>query len=147
MEDMEGIVLKESPYGESSKILQVMTKEHGIIGVMAKGARSLKSNLRSVTGKLTYGIFHLRYKEGKLSTLTGVDVECCFKHILTDIHKISYASFLLELAEQVMKHTQKKEVYDLLLSGLFKIDEGFDPMVITNILELKYLDFLGVMPI
>ena len=28
-----------------------------------------------------------------------------------------------------------------------KINEGYDPMVITNILELKYLSYLGVMPV
>jgi hypothetical protein len=38
-------------------------------------------------------------------------------------------------------------IYDLLLASLIKINEGYDPMVITNILELKYLDYLGVMPV
>ena len=32
------------------------------------------------------------------------------------------------------------------ISSINKIEEGFDPMVITSILELKYLDFLGVAP-
>ena len=34
-----------------------------------------------------------------------------------------------------------------MISAVLKINEGFDPLVITNILELKYLDYLGVMPI
>ena len=55
--------------------------------------------------------------------------------------------FLLELTEQVMKQSQNEDIYDILISGLIKINEGFDPIVITNIIELKYLDYLGVMPI
>ena len=46
-----------------------------------------------------------------------------------------------------MKQNKNPEIYDLLISGLLKIDDGFDPAVITNIIELKYLDYLGVMPI
>ena len=35
----------------------------------------------------------------------------------------------------------------MLVGSLEKINDGFDPIVITNIIELKYLDFLGVAPI
>ena len=37
IKDLEGIILREKDYGESSKILDVFTKEYGIIGVMSKG--------------------------------------------------------------------------------------------------------------
>ncbi|NLM62908.1 MAG: DNA repair protein RecO [Mollicutes bacterium] len=144
---VEGIIINTSDYSESSKILNILTKEYGIIGVIAKGCRRLKSELRMVSEKLIYGSFNLYYKEGKISTLISVDVINNFKEIRKDIIKISYASFLLELAQQVYKQNQHPEVYDLLINSLTKIDEGFDPMVITNIVELKYLDYLGVTPI
>lgn len=144
---IEGIIISEKDYSETSKILNIITKEYGIIGVIAKGCKSLKSELRSVTGKLTYGFFNLYYKDSKLSTLISVDVIDSFRNIRTDIKKISYASFLLDLTEQVMKQNSKDDIYDLLINSLIKINEGYDPTVITNILELKYLDYLGVMPI
>lgn len=147
IEKVEGIVLNEKSYGEKSKIINVLTKEYGLIGLMAKGAKAIKSPLCSVTGKLTYGYFYIIYKKDKLSTLTSVDVINHFKKIKTDIDKISYASFLLELASQVNRHNNNVSIYELLISALIKIEENFDPMVITNIVELKYLDFLGVMPV
>lgn len=147
VEKVEGIILNVRNYGETSKIVNVLTKEHGIIGLMAKGARSLKSELRSVTDKLTYGFFYIYYRENKLSNLTSVDIIEPFRNLKTDIVKISYASFLLELSEQVYKQNNDETIYDLLLASLKKIEEGYDPLVITNILELKYLYFLGVMPI
>lgn len=146
IEKVEGIVIGERSYSETSKILDVYTREHGIIGVMSKGCKRMKSDLRSVSSKLTYGYFHIFYKEGKLSNLTSVDVIHPFKKIQSDITKISYASFLLELAGGVERAYQSEEIFALLLSALQKIEEGYDPMVITNILELKYLDFLGIMP-
>ena len=96
IKDIEGIILDERAYGETSKIINILTKEYGIIGVIAKGSRTLKSELRSVTGKLTYGIFHMYYKENKLSTLISVDVLNTFKNIKKDIMKITYSSFILE---------------------------------------------------
>ena len=99
MKDIEGIILKEQPYSETSKLLKIITKE-GVIDLIAKGSRTLKSELRSVTTKMTYGVFHIHYKEDKLSTLISVDVIDNLKNIKKDITKISYASFLIELASQ-----------------------------------------------
>lgn len=144
---IEGIIISEKDYSETSKILNILTRDYGIIGVIAKGCKSLKSELRSVTGKLTYGYFNLYYKVDKLSTLISVDIIDSFRNIRTDIKKISYASFLLDLTEQVMKQSTRNDIYDLLVNSLIKINEGYDSMIISNILELKYLDYLGVMPI
>ncbi len=146
IKDIEGIILDERAYGETSKIINILTKEYGIIGVIAKGSRTLKSELRSVTGKLTYGIFHMYYKENKLSTLISVDVLNTFKNIKKDIMKITYSSFILDLAHQVAKQNYQTDIYNLLIASLVKIEENFDPLVITNILELKYLCWLGVIP-
>ena len=37
IETVEGMIVSVIPYKESSKILNVFTKEHGLIGMMAKG--------------------------------------------------------------------------------------------------------------
>ena len=146
IESIEGIVLSETNYSESSKILNVLTKEHGLIGIMSKGCRNMKSKLRAASRKLIYGTFHIYYKENGLSTLIGVDIINSFSNTMMDLEKISYASFILELSNQVVKQTEESEVFDLLKDSLIKIEEGLNPMAITNILELKYLDYLGVSP-
>lgn len=147
IEKVEGIILSVQDYGETSKILNIITKKYGIIGVMAKGCKSIKSSLRSCTDKLTYGYFNIYYKKDKLSTLSSVDIIDNFKQIKKDINKISYSTYLLELSGQVIKHSFKENIYDLLINALIKINEDYDPLVIMNIIELKYLDYLGVMPV
>lgn len=147
IEEVEGIIVSETSYGETSKIINVITKDHGLIGIMAKGCKNIKSPLRSVTSKLTYGTFIIYYKEGKLSTLKEVSVLNSFKNLKKDIVSISYAAYMLELSEGVIKQSKNTKIFELLIQSLIKIDEGFDPLVIMNILELKYLDYLGVMPI
>ncbi len=144
--DIDGIVLSETNYSESSKILNVLTKDLGLIGVMSKGSRNMKSKLRGVSRKMIYGTFHIYYKENGLSTLIGVDIKNSYNNILTDLTKISYATYLLDLTKQVLRETEDNSIFDLLTNCLDKINEDFDPMILTNILELKYLDFLGVSP-
>lgn len=146
MELIEGIVIKETPYGETSKIVNILTST-GIVGVLAKGSRTLKSNLRTGTTKLTYGTFGMNKKEDKLSILSSVDIINNFTSIKKDINRTSYAIYLLELAEQVMKQNNNKKIYELLIDSLIKINDGFDYRIIANILELKYLEYLGVLPI
>lgn len=141
---LEGIVVSEVSYSESSKILNVLTREFGLIGVMSKGCKKIKSPLRSVSTRLTYGYFHINYKKEGVSNLISVDVIDSFMKIKSDITKISYASFLLELTEQVYKQNNNDEIFNLFISSLKKINEGLNPVIITNILELKYLDYLGI---
>ena len=146
IKDIIGIVISEQDYKESSKLVKIITND-GIISMIAKGSKKLKSDLRISTTKLTYGTFTMYYKEDSLSTLTSVDIIDNFKNIKKDITKISYASYLLDLATQVIKQNKCEDIFKLLVDSLKKINEGFDSMIITNILELKYLDYLGVMPI
>ena len=144
MEEVEGIILKETSYKEHSKIIQILTKEHGLISVIAKGSKSPKSKLRALTIRYTYGIFQVVYKEDKLSTLVNADVINPLEKIKSDITLISYLGYLSELTMQVIKHDYDKEIYNMFILSILKINEGFDPLIITNILELKYLNYLGV---
>ncbi len=141
---IEGIIVSETPYGDSSKIINVLTKEHGIIGIMCHGVKSIKSPLRTKTIKFTYGFFHIDYKEKRLSKLIDIDIIDNFKNIKESIELISYTAYLNELTLQVIKQNDDNEIFELYINALKKINEKQNPMIITNIIELKYLDFLGV---
>ncbi len=141
--EVEGFILNELPYGESSKIINVLTKEKGLIGIMCKGAKSMKSMLRASTQVFTYGIFSIHFKEDKLSTLVNVDVLNSFNNIRSDLTKISYLTYISELTNQVYKQTDQS-LFEMFISIVLKMEDNLDPMILTNILELKYLPLLGV---
>lgn len=141
---IEGFVVGTLKYGESSKILNILTKEKGIIGVIAKGALSEKSKLRVVSGNFTYAIFHIHYKKDKLSTLVSADVIDYLINTKSDIEKMGYLSYLTELTRNVYKQSEDSKIYDIFISAVKKIEKNFNPRIITNIVEIKYLDFLGI---
>lgn len=147
IETLKGIIIGEKDYGETSKILTVITDKYGTISVISKGCKNVKSPLRSVSSKLIYGDFNIYYKEDKLSTLISVDVINSYKNICSDLKKISYASYLLEMTGQVIKQNDNKNIYHILISALEKIEDGYNPMIISDIVGIKYLEYLGVMPV
>lgn len=145
--DVKGLVLNETNYSDSSKILNVLTSEYGLIGIISKGCRNLKSKLRGSSRKLVYGTFHFYYKENGLSTLISIDVINDYPKTIMNLERVVYTSYLLDLTRQVVKQSKDSNILPLVVSSLDKIENGLNPAVVTNILELKYLDFLGVSPV
>jgi len=143
---IEGIVVSEYPFEESSKIIKVFTRD-GIIDVIAKGAKKLKSPFFSVTSKLSYGLFNITYKENGLSKLVDADILNDYRNIKKDITRVSYATYITELITKVYKHENNSNIYDLYIQSLDKISNGYDPLVISDIVRLKLLDYLGIKPI
>ena len=141
---VEGFIVKETPYKESSKIINVYTKEYGIIGMIAKGAKSIKNPLRALTTKFTYGQFNINYKEDKLATLISVDIIDDLSNIKNDLTLISYTTYLTELVMQVVEQSLDSEIYNIFINTILKLNQHLDPAILTNILEIKMLDYLGV---
>ncbi len=143
---VEGICLSETNYSESSKILNIYTKEYGMIGVLSKSCRNMKSKLRAVSRKLIYGTYHLYYKENGLSTLIGVDVINAYLKTTMNLERVTYASYLVDLTYQVVRQGTDECVLDTLVATLQKIEEGMEASTLTNIYEVKMLGHLGVLP-
>lgn len=144
---VEGIIISTVDYKESSKILNILTDTEGLIGVIAKGCKNPKNKNSTTSNILTYGTFHLNYNKGNMPLLLEVDLKDNFKYIRKDFTRTNYSIFLLELISQVYRHEKTKSIYDLLIRGLKKINEQYDPQVITNIIELQLLEHLGIKPV
>ena len=150
----EGIVVGEQNYSESSKILKIYTKDYGVISVLSKGCKKIKSNLKEASNSLIYANFDVSYKKDGLSTLVGADIIKIFKNIMMDYHDLAkkmYAFTIMDLTTQVVSQKQidqeeVKEIYDILISTIERIDDGVNPSVLLDIVMLKYLKFLGVLP-
>lgn len=151
---LKGIVISEQAYSESSKILKIFTRDLGIISVLSKGCRKPKSSLHHASNKLVFATWDISYKEKGLSTLIAVDIIDYFKNICydyTDLDKKLAAFLISDIIIQILNQKQLNfdeeiEVYDIYLSSLSKLNECLNPVVITQIVRLKLLDYLGVKP-
>jgi len=145
-ETVEGIILNETNYGETSKILNILTKEHGYISVISKGCRSIKSKLRGISMKLVYGEFTINYKQTGISNLIEGNICNSLKNIMMDFNKMKYASISVNLVKSILKENNDKSLFNILKNSLLKINDNFNPKLIYMILSVKLLDYLGVKP-
>lgn len=143
---LEGIIVSEYPFEENSKIINILTKD-GEYGIIAKGAKKIKSPFFASTNKFTYGIFNIYYKEKGLSKLIEADIINNYSSIKKDINKVTYTTYITELVLKVYKHEPNKNIYDLYISCLNKINDNYNYVIITSILRLKLLEYLGIKPV
>ncbi|GER66931.1 DNA repair protein RecO [Weizmannia acidilactici] len=145
-EKCEGIVIKNTDYGESNKILHIYTREFGKLSVMARGAKKPNSRLAAVSQIFTYGNFLFQPSRG-LGTLQQGEIVSSMRYIREDIFKTAYAVYVIELLDKAVEDKKKNPfLFELLLRTLEYIDEGYDTEIITNIFEMKMLNVLGLYP-
>ena len=145
--NVKGIVLKEIPVGESDKRILVFSKEHGKMLLFAKGARNQKSKLLSATQLFAYSNFIIF--EGKsFKTVSSADLIESFYNVRSDILKLSYSSYFLELIEKtVLEEMEEEEVLKLLLKTLMVVSKtDFDIKLCARIFEIKLMQLLGFLP-
>ena len=80
---VEGIVVGEQSYSETSKILKIFTRELGIISVLSKGCKKTKSPFREASTKLIYANFDISYKNKNC-----VYSNSCFLIIFLQLYKV-----------------------------------------------------------
>ncbi|SER80716.1 DNA repair protein RecO [Salisediminibacterium halotolerans] len=146
LQKTEGIVIRTTDYGETNKILTLLTRENGKISVMANGAKKPKSRFASSAQLFIYGSFVYQRFKG-MGTLNQSDILDSFRQIRSDIILTSYGACMVELIDRLVPEEQlSPALFDLLYHLLHQLDEGSDPDVLLNILEIKMLAWAGVAP-
>ena len=146
METVEGIVLNETNYSETSKILNILTPKYGYISVMSKGCRVVKSRLRGISMKFVYANFTINYKEKGISNLNEGSLINSLKNIMTNFDVMNYANKCLTITKNVLKDNNNPNIFYILRDSLLKINDNYNPKLIYIILAVKLLDYLGVKP-
>ena len=58
--------------------------------------------------------------------------------------RLGASSYLVNLCTQVYKQNNNSNIYNILLTGITKIDSGINTLGIVNIVEIKLLKYLGL---
>ena len=100
----EGIVTKETKYGDTSRILTVATKELGKISVLASNARKGKSGLLSATSLFSHSSFTLfKGSSSSLYKLNEGTLLTSFAALKDSLDKMAYASYLCDITNTVLQ--------------------------------------------
>ena len=96
------VVLRSVAYGESDRILTILTESHGKVAVMARGAR--KSSRRFGGALEPYALIEADFAPGRgdLGRLAEARLVRAFPGVLTDLTRMSVAAAGLELVREAL---------------------------------------------
>jgi len=139
-----GIVLGRVNYGESDRILSVLTEDYGKIQLIAKGIR--KSNSKLAGSVELFSETNLSYIKGKgeINTLVSARLIKHYDNIIKDLAKTQWAYSVLKLVNSSIETSSGEDLYELLKETLIALDND---KIALDIIEtwfiLNFLNILG----
>jgi len=143
-----GLVLRETAYKDSSKILTVLTDTEGKLTVSAKGALRKNSKLTAVTQLLVFSEMTL-YQSRDRWTLTEARSIEQFAGLRDDLAFLALGAYFAELTEAVSdEDSPNPELLPLILNGLYALGEKIKtPQLIKPAFEFRLMSVSGFTPI
>ncbi|WEV70204.1 DNA repair protein RecO [Lactobacillus sp. ESL0785] len=147
LKEVQGIIFKRQKFKEADLLAKIITKENGIITMIARGALRPKSKLGAALLNFSYGTYVIYTSGQGLSNLRTYKEVRQFDGLFNDLTKNAYASFILDLIDHAfVEHQPLSKYYALAEFALQKINAGVDPEMITQIVQMQLLAAYGVEP-
>ncbi|MDP2305421.1 MAG: DNA repair protein RecO [Pseudomonadota bacterium] len=147
--ERECIVVGRQDYGESDRIVRVLTPDHGRVSFLARGARAGRSKWSGLD-LATRARVRSRPGRGDLEALVEVEVEDARVGIRSSLERLALAAYACELCGALARegHAEPR-LYGLLEMALLVLDAAAtDPLPALRAgLEAKALTFAGVAPV
>lgn len=131
----KAIVLSRVNYGEADRILQIITPDHGKMGVIARGVRREKSKLAGGIELLAECELTLHQGKGDLALVTSSRLDTFYGHILEDYDKLQFAYYILKDISKYAEQLTEPELYDITKIALAHLNEK---RISEQIVELWY---------
>jgi DNA repair protein RecO (recombination protein O) len=140
----EAIVLRSRKQGDTSKIVSLYTREYGLVDVIAKGAREMKSKFGSALEPFNCAKVTFYKKEGRdLYLLANAETALALRNLQSDLERIEAATKVVELLIRSQRHEEcHPELYTLVKQTLTLMSECKDAASVVPILFAYYLQYI-----
>ena len=144
----KGLVLREVPYKETSKILTVLTADAGRITVSAKGARRKGSKTAAATQLLCFSDMTLSENRDRYTLTEARPIEM-FEGLRYDLEKLALGSYFAQVLETVSdEDMQSPAILSLGLNALYVLSENKYPeKLIKPAFEMRLMALAGFAPV
>lgn len=121
----ETIVLQSYAYSETSKILRLLTRTHGVRSVIAKGALRPRSQYGGILEAFSVGTASIYLRDGRdLHTLGGFDLIRTGQALGRDLARFGTASLVTELVLHTASEEADPALYEQLRGALERIEHA-----------------------
>ena len=143
----DGVVVRQVNYKDNDQILTVLTKEHGLMTLKARGVRSRSSRLKGACQLLAYSEFTVFENRG-FHTIDEANAIQMFPELRTDIELLSLASYFAQVAEVLSQEDMPNpELLSLTLNALYALCRRLcTPELVKAAFELRAACLGGYTP-
>ena len=143
----EALILRHIDYGESDRIVSLLTAEAGLQKGFAKAARKSRKRFGSSLEPFSQVIAHWRAGRGSLWLLQETELLNARTGLRTDLSRLALASYGVELVELLVEEAQPHPlVFELLCHFLDYLAQDGDVAVARLLFELRLVYLLGYIP-
>ena len=142
-----GLVLRETDYQETDRLLTVLTRDYGKLTLRARGVKRKNSPLKSGCQLLTYSEFTVFENKGKHIVDEAVPLEM-FLPLRSDIERLSLASYFAQVTEVLAQENDPdRELLSLCLNAMYALATQNKPqMLMKAAFELRAACLAGYLP-
>lgn len=141
----EGVVLRTYRLGEADRIIVLLTAGRGKVRAVAKGVRKTTSRFGARLEPTSHVALQL-FEGRSLHTVTQVEAISTFAAVRGDLDRLSRASTLLEVCDQVAQEDEPNPRLLQMLIGALRTLEAHDSAVLVPAFFLKLLALEGTEP-
>lgn len=147
MTTIEGIVLKERPFGEQDKFIDVLTKDRGVIELPVRSARKINGRMSASTQLFAYSRFCFEQRKNRLY-INSVEPIHIFYGLRNSVSAISLASYFSDIVRScVPELTDSENTARLFLNTLHYLEKNLrSEKLLKSIFELRLMSEIGFMP-
>jgi len=142
----QGIVLRSYPFGESHRVVVLISPNNGKLRTVAKGVRKTKSRFGGRLEPFTH-VDLVLYEGNNLDTITQVATIDAFIELRNHLDRVLAASTMLEVVDLVVQEDEPSHRMFLLLQRGLTVLNHRDPHpdFVTHFL-LKAAEVIGIAP-
>ena len=140
-------MLRRLDYGEADRILTLLTREHGKLAVIAKGAR--RSKARTGSSLDLFGRSRMMLAKGRnLDVVAQVERRGDVRNISGDLRRTAYACLVSEITDKVLEDRHPvDDIFDLVAHTLEQFNDPKRSVRADALWFLmRILDLLGYQP-
>ncbi len=142
-----GIIIKQSPVGESDRRVTILTNTRGKISAFARGARKSNSRFSATTCPFCFGNFKL-YEGRDAYNIADCDIQNYFEVFRTDFDGALYASYFADIVDYYCReNNDERDMMKLFYQSLRALGKDNLPdKLIKIVYELRSIGINGEYP-
>lgn len=142
-----GLVLREVEINEADKLLDILTRDHGLVTAKARGVRRSRSPIKSACQLLAYSELNLFEYRDKLTVQEAEPIEQ-FRELRDELELFALGSYLAQTVSLVAQEdAPNPELLSLILNALYALAKLRKPQTLVKAAyELRLACLAGFEP-